>query len=75
MRTIRDLQNQNDGSGSDSDDDHNQDLFAGGEKSGLAVQDPNKAGERSTPDYFNNLLNQARRYASLSLSFFQHFKH
>lgn len=59
MRTIHDLQSH-DGSGSESDDDHEQDFFAGGEKSGLAVQNPNRGDKQ--PDYFNNLLNQARRY-------------
>ncbi|KAF1343540.1 hypothetical protein BDV97DRAFT_364827 [Delphinella strobiligena] len=60
MRTIRDLQSH-DGSGSESDDDHEQDFFAGGEKSGLAVQNPNRGDKQ--PDYFNNLVNQARRNA------------
>ncbi|KAL1303039.1 hypothetical protein AAFC00_003351 [Neodothiora populina] len=73
MRTIHDLQNSHDGDGSDSEDEAPQDFFAGGEKSGLAVQDPNR-GQRGgaaagapasgTPDYFNNLLNQARRNAA-----------
>lgn len=57
MRTIRDLQNDNAGSGSDSDEDPNQDFFAGGEKSALAVQNPNRP-----TDHFRNILNQAREY-------------
>lgn len=68
MRTIRDLQNDHDGSGSDSDDDKEQNFFAGGEKSGLAVQDPSRADRGGpsgaaggTPNYFDDLLNQARR--------------
>ncbi|KXS95390.1 hypothetical protein AC578_1902 [Pseudocercospora eumusae] len=56
MRTLRDLQ-----SGGDDDDekDENQDMFAGGEKSGLAVQNP---GEGNQPiDHFRNIMNQARQ--------------
>jgi len=62
MRTFSDLQNQNE-SGSDSDSEHDQDFFAGGEKSGLAVQNPNRGGGGGTPDPFNEILNQARRNA------------
>ncbi|GAB7356835.1 hypothetical protein MBLNU459_g7711t1 [Dothideomycetes sp. NU459] len=59
MRTIRDLQNDNGGSGSDSDEDPNQDFFAGGEKSALAVQNPNRP-----TDHFRNILNQAKENRS-----------
>lgn len=61
MRTIRDLQGQHDGSGSDSEEDPNQNFFAGGEKSGLAVENPNRPGAAGRPDHFNNIVNQARR--------------
>lgn len=56
MRTLRDLQ----GGGDDDDEkDENQDMFAGGEKSGLAVQNP---GEGNQPiDHFRNIMNQARQ--------------
>ncbi|KAG9660810.1 SEP-domain-containing protein, partial [Aureobasidium melanogenum] len=58
VRTFRDLQNDEDrGDGDHSDQDPQQDFFAGGEKSGLAVQDPN----RRPQDHFNNIMNQARQ--------------
>ncbi|KAI4722475.1 SEP-domain-containing protein [Aureobasidium sp. EXF-10727] len=57
VRTFRDLQNDEDRADDDhSDHDPQQDFFAGGEKSGLAVQDPN----RRPQDHFSNILNQAR---------------
>ncbi|KAI5205455.1 SEP-domain-containing protein [Aureobasidium subglaciale] len=55
MRTFRDLQND-DGDDDHSDHDPQQDFFAGGEKSGLAVQDPN----RRPQDHFRNIMQQAR---------------
>ncbi|KAG9693963.1 SEP-domain-containing protein, partial [Aureobasidium melanogenum] len=58
VRTFRDLQNDEDrGDDDHSDQDPQQDFFAGGEKSGLAVQDPN----RRPQDHFNNIMNQARQ--------------
>ncbi|KAI5364920.1 Putative UBX domain, UBA-like superfamily, SEP domain, Ubiquitin-like domain superfamily [Septoria linicola] len=54
--TIRDLQG---GGDDDEDDDKKRDLFAGGEKSGLAVTDPNQGG--GPVDHFRNILNQARQ--------------
>lgn len=57
MKTLKDLQSGG-GDGSDDDDDENkQDFFAGGEKSGLAVQNPN----RRPTDHFQNIMNQARQ--------------
>ncbi|KAF1834083.1 SEP-domain-containing protein [Decorospora gaudefroyi] len=41
-------------------DDEHQDFFAGGEKSGLAVQNPNQANPR---DQINNILKRARQNA------------
>ena len=49
------LHNQKDG---DTDDDKQQDMFAGGEKSGLAVQNPNQGGP---VDHFKNIMNQAKQ--------------
>ncbi|EMC93927.1 hypothetical protein BAUCODRAFT_124676 [Baudoinia panamericana UAMH 10762] len=40
------------------EEDKNQDMFAGGEKSGLAVQNPDNRG--GPPDHFKNIMNQAR---------------
>jgi UBX domain-containing protein 1 len=69
-RTIKDLQSgggeahghaSGDGdhsSDEDFQDDENQDFFAGGEKSGLAVQNPNAANPR---DQINNILKRARQ--------------
>lgn len=71
LRTLKDLQAGGGGGGhghahddgdGDSDDDfqddENQDFFAGGEKSGLAVQNPNQANPR---DQINNILKRARQ--------------
>ena len=72
LRTLQDLQNQPSGHGhahgddgdhasdDDYEDDENQDFFAGGEKSGLAVQNPNASNPR---DHINNILRRARQYA------------
>ncbi|KAH7396329.1 hypothetical protein BKA66DRAFT_485300 [Pyrenochaeta sp. MPI-SDFR-AT-0127] len=73
LRTLKDLQSSGGGGGhghshddgdreSDDDfqDDENQDFFAGGEKSGLAVQNPNQANPR---DQINNILKRARQNA------------
>ncbi|GIZ48137.1 hypothetical protein CKM354_001121000 [Cercospora kikuchii] len=53
--TLRDLQGGGDAS---SDDDKKRDLFAGGEKSGLAVTDPSQGD--GPVDHFRNIMNQAR---------------
>ncbi|OCL14355.1 SEP-domain-containing protein [Glonium stellatum] len=67
LRTLKDIQNQgaahshgSDGGHDDDEDDEDeqQDFFAGGEKSGLAVQNPNTANPR---DQINSILNRARR--------------
>lgn len=55
MRTLRDIQS-GDHDHSDDDEDHNPDLFAGGEKSGLAVQNPGQ----NPRDLMNQLLQRAR---------------
>jgi len=57
MHTLQDLQNASGHDHDDEDDEHDpQDLFAGGEKSGLAVQNP------GTPqDLMNQLLQRARQ--------------
>nr|POE72816.1 ubx domain-containing protein 1 [Quercus suber] len=57
--SMRDLMGGNDDD-DDDDDDKNQDMFAGGEKSGLAVQNPNQG----PPDHFKNIMNQARQNRS-----------
>ena len=70
LRTLKDLQSSGGGhaghghddgdrdSDDDFQDDENQDFFAGGEKSGLAVQNPNQANPR---DQINNILKRARQ--------------
>lgn len=71
LRTLKDLQSGGgdghghahdggDDSDDDDQDDENQDFFAGGEKSGLAVQNPNAANPR---DQINNILKRARQNA------------
>lgn len=75
LRTLRDLQpagGSHAGHGhdhdDDDDDDENHDFFTGGEKSGLAVQNP---GAGNPQDHINNILKRARQYAyTRSLSTF-----
>ncbi|KAK3679780.1 protein phosphatase regulator [Recurvomyces mirabilis] len=60
--TLRDLQR-----GEEDDDDHDDpdkkpDMFAGGEKSALAVQNPDRGG--GPVDHFRNIMNQARQNRS-----------
>lgn len=52
--TLADLQT---GEDDDEEKDPNQDLFTGGEKSGLAVKNPDQSGPT---DHFRNIMNQAR---------------
>lgn len=67
-RTLRDLQSSASGpghghdtsEGEDNGDEDGQDFFAGGEKSGLAVQNPNQSNPR---DQINNILKRARQNA------------
>lgn len=70
LRTLGDLQPSGGGHGhghahddDGSDDDENHDFFTGGEKSGLAVQNPNQSNPR---DQINNILRRARQSASPS---------
>ncbi|KAL9070698.1 MAG: hypothetical protein Q9157_005734 [Trypethelium eluteriae] len=66
MRTLQDLQGAGPSRGQshghahgdddDDDDENDQDLFAGGEKSGLAVQNPNNA-----QDHIRNIIERARQ--------------
>jgi len=65
MKTLQDLRKQPSGrhghnhdDDDDDDDDHGQDMFAGGEKSGLAVQNPGQ----NPRDLMERLLQRAREY-------------
>ncbi|KAK5164526.1 protein phosphatase regulator [Saxophila tyrrhenica] len=58
--TIDDLKKREEGDDDESDDEQKkQNMFAGGEKSGLAVQNPNQGG--GPPDHFKNIMNKARQ--------------
>ena len=57
--TLKDLQGVGDDSDDDDDENKPRDLFAGGEKSGLAVQDPTGRGGGPV-DHFRNILKQAQ---------------
>jgi UBX domain-containing protein 1 len=54
MKTLADLGGEDD----EDEKDPAQDMFAGGEKSGLAVQNPDQATRPA--DHFRNIMNQAR---------------
>lgn len=58
--TLRDLQGG--GDEEDDDDDKEPDLYTGGEKSGLAVENPDSRGGGSSgpADHFRNIMQQAR---------------
>lgn len=68
LRTLGDLQSSGGGHAHADDDDDSdddgaqQDFFAGGEKSGLAVQNPNQTNPR---DHINSILRRAREYVSI----------
>lgn len=56
--TLDDLKKAEEQSAGEEDDEEGQDMFAGGEKSGLAVHNP---GQSSKPeDHFKNIMKQAR---------------
>ena len=61
--TLDDLKKmQEDHDDASDDEDKKQDMFAGGEKSGLAVQNPGQAGGSGGPtDHFKNIMNQAKQ--------------
>jgi UBX domain-containing protein 1 len=72
IRTLGDLTNSHghDDDDDDEDSDHN-DLYTGGEKSGLAVHggQPNKSKNPKNPkDRIEGLLNKARKYVCTYLS-------
>ncbi|EWC45024.1 hypothetical protein DRE_06304 [Drechslerella stenobrocha 248] len=49
------------GQDDDSDDDHGQDMFAGGEKSGLAIENPSRPGNHGL-DSVRNIIKQAQEH-------------
>ena len=57
--TLDDIKKRDDDS-EEEDGEKKQDMFAGGEKSGLAVQNPGREGGGPT-DHFKNIMNQARQ--------------
>lgn len=59
--SLRDLQARDD-DGDDDEPDKEQQYFAGGDKSGLAVQDPGNGEPRSANDHIQRLLQTARQY-------------
>lgn len=64
VKSLRDLQAEaSAATRDDSDEEHDQEYFAGGDKSGLAVQEPG-SGAR---DRMQRLLETARRYDTLGL--------
>ncbi|KAK5682960.1 protein phosphatase regulator [Elasticomyces elasticus] len=60
--TLGDLQRAQNDEDDEDDEDKPRDLFAGGEKSGLAVQDPSK--QPGPMDHFKNIMNQAKQNRS-----------
>lgn len=50
------------------DNDNRGNLFAGGEKSGLAVQDPKQEGGGSSKRLISDIVAKAKQYVPLSLS-------
>jgi UBX domain-containing protein 1 len=55
--TLDDLKKQEEQSGDEDDEEKGQDMFAGGEKSGLAVQNP---GQEKPVNHFQNIMKQAK---------------
>lgn len=58
--TLEDLKKMASDPEGDEDEDKQQDMFAGGEKSGLAVQNPDQAGGNSR-DHFQSIMRQAQQ--------------
>lgn len=61
--TLKDLQTDSHaghGHGDDDDSDKEQEFYAGGDKSGLAVQDPSQSNQNPS-DQIRRLMNTARR--------------
>ncbi|KAK5137774.1 hypothetical protein LTR08_007346 [Meristemomyces frigidus] len=56
--TLGDLQRGADDE--DTDEEKDPDLYTGGEKSGLAVENPNGRGASGPADHFNKIMQQAR---------------
>lgn len=59
--TLEDLKKMQGGDDDDDDEDKKPDMFAGGEKSGLAVQNPDKNNAGGPANHFQNILNRARQ--------------
>lgn len=59
--TLDDLKKMQEDDHSSDEDDKKQDMFAGGEKSGLAVQNPGQGNSGGGIDHFRNIMNQARQ--------------
>lgn len=57
--TLEDLKKMSSDAEEDEDEDKKQDMFAGGEKSGLAVQNPDQGGKPT--DHFKNIMKQAQQ--------------
>lgn len=57
--TLDDLKKIQEQADDDDEEDKPQDMFAGGEKSALAVQNPNQGS--GPTDHFRNIMNQARQ--------------
>lgn len=66
--SLGDLQRREEAGEQDDDSDKDQEYFAGGEKSGMAVKDP-KNGGRSADDHIQRLLKTAKQYVREVYSF------
>ncbi|KAK3703224.1 protein phosphatase regulator [Vermiconidia calcicola] len=59
--TLDDLKKMQESDHDSDDSDKKQDMYAGGEKSGLAVANPGNQGGGGPVDHFKNIMNQARQ--------------
>lgn len=57
--TLDDIKKRDEEDDSEDEEDKKQNMFAGGEKSGLAVKNPGQGG--GPTDHFKNIMNQARQ--------------
>ena len=59
---FKELRDRDEAGDDDDDDEKDQEYYAGGDKSGLAVQEPNPNGGSRPEDHVRRLLETARRY-------------
>lgn len=66
--SFKDIRDRDDSDHGDDDEDKDQEFYAGGDKSGLAVREPGSGHGSGHNDQVKKLLETARRYVDYSYS-------